>query len=159
MADNIVNARIQLKNDTEAHWNQATNFIPRQGEIIIYSADATHPNPRIKIGDGTTKINNLSFVGLVQSYSNRVSFPQAGNIGNLYMDISTDNLYYCSLNGYKLLNVRYTTASETISKITYWNAGTPTLASVVNNSLTIENGTAPVLTTEDISIITSVSSN
>lgn len=54
------NTRIQLKHDTEANWLKAINFIPKAGEMIIYDADDTNP-VRIKIGDGTTKVNELPF--------------------------------------------------------------------------------------------------
>ena len=62
MATNTIKTRIQLKNDTEAHWDLATNFIPREGEAIIYSADGTHPFSRLKIGDGVTTVVNLPFI-------------------------------------------------------------------------------------------------
>jgi len=29
MAENTIKSRIQLKNDTEAHWDLAVNFIPK----------------------------------------------------------------------------------------------------------------------------------
>lgn len=51
-----------MKNDTEAHWNLATNFVPKQGEVIIYSADDTHPFSRLKVGDGNTTVSNLPFI-------------------------------------------------------------------------------------------------
>ena len=51
--------RIQLKHDTEANWNLATNFTPLKGEIIIYEEDANNPYPRVKIGDGNTKLADL----------------------------------------------------------------------------------------------------
>ena len=36
MAENTIKTRIQLKNDTEENWNKAVNFVPKQGELIIY---------------------------------------------------------------------------------------------------------------------------
>ena len=36
-----LNARVQTKRDTEQNWNQAINFIPKDGEIIIYKVDTT----------------------------------------------------------------------------------------------------------------------
>lgn len=54
-------ARIVQKHDTEANWKKATGFAPRDGELIVYSKDADN-NARLKVGDGTTNINNLSFV-------------------------------------------------------------------------------------------------
>lgn len=62
MATNTIKTRIQLKNDTEAHWDLATNFVPKQGEVIIYSADDTHPFSRLKVGDGETTVINLPFI-------------------------------------------------------------------------------------------------
>lgn len=49
------------KNATEAEWEQATDFIPELGEIIIYNVDANNELPRMKIGDGHTLINDLPF--------------------------------------------------------------------------------------------------
>ena len=61
MAEKQFNGRIIQKHDSETNWNKATNFIPKAGEIIIYDADETHHYCRIKIGDGSTLINNLPF--------------------------------------------------------------------------------------------------
>ena len=60
--EKILQSRIQLKHDTEENWLKATNFIPKEGEIVIYDVDANNPIARFKIGDGTTKVNQLSFV-------------------------------------------------------------------------------------------------
>ena len=62
MVNNSVKARIQLKKDTEAHWNLARNFVPLAGEPIIYTVDENHTAPRIKIGDGQTYIADLPFL-------------------------------------------------------------------------------------------------
>ena len=61
MAEKSLNTRIIHKHDTEANWNKATNFIPKQGEFIIYDEDSSHSYKRIKIGDGTTTVINLAF--------------------------------------------------------------------------------------------------
>ena len=55
------NTRIALKHDIEANWVKATNFIPLKGEMIIYDPDTESPFYRTKIGDGSTKINDLDF--------------------------------------------------------------------------------------------------
>lgn len=74
-----VKTRIQNKHDSKAHWEQAANFVPLAGELIVYEADydaASNPTgskaPRIKIGNGVvdadtgavsgTTVNNLPFV-------------------------------------------------------------------------------------------------
>lgn len=69
------------RHDFECNWKKATNFIPSDGEIIIYSAEVTadgtildglndelrgrpaEKNARYKTGDGTTKVNDLPFQG------------------------------------------------------------------------------------------------
>ena len=67
-SDNISAIEIQGKkyniksisfHGTEAEWN-ASSYIPKAGEIIIYDADANNP-VRHKIGDGTTNVNALPF--------------------------------------------------------------------------------------------------
>lgn len=60
--EKVFQSRIQLKHDIEENWLKATNFVPKEGEIIIYDIDANNPIARFKIGDGTTKVNELPFV-------------------------------------------------------------------------------------------------
>lgn len=74
MATNTIKTRIQLKCDTEVNWNKSalvadggtkqsgTTFIPKQGEVIIYSADGTHPFSRFKVGDGIHSVPQLPFI-------------------------------------------------------------------------------------------------
>ena len=61
MANKTYQSRIVQKHDSSANWAKATNFIPLKGEIIIYD-DLN----KIKIGDGTTKVNDLSFASDTQ---------------------------------------------------------------------------------------------
>ncbi len=63
MSEKTIHTRIQLKNDTEANWNLATNFTPKLGEAIVYNVDASNTKPRLKIGDGSTTVANLPFMG------------------------------------------------------------------------------------------------
>lgn len=68
--------RIQNKHDIEANWVAAVNFIPLAGEVIVYDQDDTHAQPRIKIGDGTTKVNLLPFcTGLTMEIEGSDSIP------------------------------------------------------------------------------------
>ena len=57
-----IKSRIVHKHDTETNWSKATNFIPKQGEIIVYDIDETHAYERFKIGDGTSLVTALPFV-------------------------------------------------------------------------------------------------
>ena len=59
MTTTTLKTRIKLKNGTPEEWSQATNFSPLKGELVIYN-DAD--NPRMKVGDGETNINDLPFV-------------------------------------------------------------------------------------------------
>lgn len=63
MIEKKIESRVRNKHDTQANWEKAVNFVPLNGEIIIYDIDENHIYPRVKIGDGTTKINELPFVG------------------------------------------------------------------------------------------------
>lgn len=63
MAETNMNVRVRHKHDTETNWLKATGFSPKAGELIIYDPDSSHPYPRMKIGDGTTNVNNLVFAG------------------------------------------------------------------------------------------------
>lgn len=62
MSEKTLNTRIQHKHDTEANWLKATNFIPLQGEIIVYDKDDNYSYERLKIGDGETLITELPFI-------------------------------------------------------------------------------------------------
>ena len=57
-----IKARLQQKHDIEANWNLATNFVPKQGELIVYDKDDENAVERLKIGDGVSTVSNLPFV-------------------------------------------------------------------------------------------------
>lgn len=56
MENKRFNTRIQQKIDIKANWDKATNFIPLEGELIIYS-----DIEKFKIGDGVTSVVNLPY--------------------------------------------------------------------------------------------------
>lgn len=68
-----INSRIKLKSDITENWNKAVNFSPSRGEMCIYlDAEPIYSidgetiedyRPKIKIGDGETRIADLPFVG------------------------------------------------------------------------------------------------
>lgn len=62
MAEKIIKGRSVQKHDTAEHWALANNFIPKEGEIIIYDVDASNSAPRMKIGNGVLNVNALPFV-------------------------------------------------------------------------------------------------
>ena len=64
MATKTINSRLINKHDIESNWLKAENFIPLQGEIIIYDKDENTNYTRVKVGDGITNINDLSFINV-----------------------------------------------------------------------------------------------
>lgn len=56
-----INGRIVHKHDTAENWSKAVNFIPKQGEIIIYDTDENYDYERVKIGNGQSTVNDLPF--------------------------------------------------------------------------------------------------
>lgn len=85
MSEKILNTRIVHKHDTAENWAKATNFIPKQGELIIYDIDNTYTYERFKIGDGKTLVNNLPFADdsvKLWVQNNRVVQPYGVNYEN-----------------------------------------------------------------------------
>jgi hypothetical protein len=69
MAEKRIIGRAVQKHDVEANWKKATNFVPKQGELIIYDKDSTYNYERFKIGDGKTEVNSLPFAdGAIKNY-------------------------------------------------------------------------------------------
>lgn len=75
MAEKTLTSRLIMKHDTTGDWQKATNFTPKQGELIVYdSEDASLPS-RIKIGNGTTNVNSLPFATISQAATGSASLP------------------------------------------------------------------------------------
>ena len=55
----MIKEQTVIKQDTTENWNKAINFIPKENKIIKY-VDMTPMG--IKIGDGKSKLNELSFI-------------------------------------------------------------------------------------------------
>ncbi len=85
MAEKSLNVRSQQKIDTTANWAKATNFIPKKGEIIVYSDGGGTGIPKIKVGDGTTVVGNLKFLvdgNITWDASQNATFPASLYITN-----------------------------------------------------------------------------
>lgn len=74
MSDKKSKTRIIHKHDTEENWNKAVNFIPQNGEIIIYDPDQFHPTSRLKIGNGREVVSNLPFIINEAVFNNTIVF-------------------------------------------------------------------------------------
>ena len=63
--------QLTIKHDIAANWAKAVNFIPKLDELILY--DGILENgvyieiPRLKRGDGKTKLNDLPFIEAASS--------------------------------------------------------------------------------------------
>lgn len=62
MSEKQISARTQQKIDLTANWEKATNFVPKKGEIIVYSDGGGTGIPKMKVGDGATKVGSLEFI-------------------------------------------------------------------------------------------------
>lgn len=170
---NTIKTRIQLKSDTEANWNKAgpkdgsLGFVPLLGELIVYTADATHPFSRLKVGDGVTNVVSLPFIDSgtlngeeteIVKINNRNLFPSPGSEDKLYVDLSTNKIYhYTAANGYiQLSNFDFSLTKSTIKYPTRWYAGTKTYAELDNNMLKIVNGSLPVLDLVEKDVVTGI---
>lgn len=58
--------QITLKHDLASNWAKAVNFVPQFGELILYDGILENGSyielPRLKCGDGKTKLNDLPFL-------------------------------------------------------------------------------------------------
>lgn len=165
--------RIQLKSDTEANWNKAGpkqdgtgGFVPLLGELIVYTADATHPFFRLKVGDGVTNVVELPFIDAgtlngqeveLVTVANFNLLPQTGSTDKLYIDLATNRMYYYTDDhGYTpLTNFTFATTTGTGSNIVaelpnfqLITGATITLSMTMNNehnaTLTVGNATKPI---------------
>lgn len=63
--------RIRIKHDIAANWAKAVNFVPLDGELIIYDGIIENGKyieyPRLKIGDGVSKLADLPFMLIERS--------------------------------------------------------------------------------------------
>ena len=172
-ANNTIKTRIRLKSDTEANWNKAgprdgsAGFVPLAGELIVYSADATHPFSRLKVGDGNTNVVNLPFIDAgtlngneteIVKKENFAAFPSPGSEDKLYVDLETKRIYhYSPASGYaQLSNFNFDVKQTTIGSVVSWLPGVTTKASVENNVFKVSNGLLPELLWEKKTVVTDV---
>ena len=108
MAEKQINGRIVHKHDIEANWNKATNFIPKNAEIIIYDPDSNYSYARVKVGDGTTKVTSLPFI------DNAIKTAQA-NLSDTVDSVKNNSITGLSVSGQ---TITYTKGNGTTGTIT-----------------------------------------
>lgn len=108
MAEKQINGRIVHKHDIEANWNKAINFIPKNGEIIIYDPDSNYSYARVKVGDGTTKVTSLPFI------DNAIKTAQT-NLSDTVNSVKNNSITGLSVSGQ---TITYTKGNGTTGTIT-----------------------------------------
>ena len=96
LSSKTLNARVIQKHDTAENWAQeeAVSFIPKKGEIIIYDADSNNTPSRMKIGNGTSTVENLPFyTGITMEVEGTDSIPSVDMpSGGAVMDVQIDGI-------------------------------------------------------------------
>jgi hypothetical protein len=80
--------------NTEAYWGSRSDVFAA-GTIIVYTTDTTHTSPRFKIGDGSTKVNDLPFVSsesMLTLGKNSVAFGKGSLMSQEEIKIGTVSL-------------------------------------------------------------------
>lgn len=56
----MIKSNAVVKVDTDKNWAKAINYIPDSFTIIVYEFE--NSSPKVKIGDGVHKVNELPFL-------------------------------------------------------------------------------------------------
>ena len=98
-----INARVKHKHGTEANWEMQAEFIPMDGEIIIYDEDENYDYKRIKIGNGVDDVNDLDFV-VHGEYAKKTDIPSIEGLATeSYVNTKVDELFQSVSNGKELI--------------------------------------------------------
>lgn len=130
-----IKTRILLKTDTTANWEEAINFIPQKGEVCIYSdrfqlEDGSYV-PDIKVGDGTSSINELKFIG-----ENYVSNSEMDELYEALNDIRTSTVPNTRKINNKALSSDISLTAADVGALS--SNGTAAVAARVASNLTIK---------------------
>lgn len=142
-------SRIVHKHDTAANWENAKNFIPMKGEIIVYDIDTTHEHERFKIGDGKTLVNDLPFQVDISDFEDykvkqsKVVDPSASGEALAFIDtIMQDEMGVITVTK---KNVGKVANAETADKLTYLGVH---LTGDVTGGITVANTDSVTIETE-----------
>ena len=145
MAQREIKTRVINKHDTAANWNNASTFIPKKGELIVYDVDSTHDYERFKIGDGETNVVELPFatageadklktartISLTGDVTGSTTFDGSGNVSitATVADNSHNHTNYVNQNAFSNVKVGSTTVAA--------DTTTDTLELVAGSNITI----------------------
>lgn len=156
-----------IQHKTANEWLNDVSYRPALGEIVIYDKDTTHDYARIKIGDGSSLVSALPFIDAgsvngeivtpaIEQYDTFNNFPAVGNDSTLYYDKQQSELYcWVNSSGYvKISSAGSEYQSLQIKTVDTWDAGKMTNLTAQDQTLYVENGTVPTLTTQDQTVLT-----
>lgn len=107
MSSKTLSSRLQIKRETSANWQKAVNFVPLEGELILY----TDVN-KLKIGDGVKTVNELSFID--QSIWD--------TLNNSVLDLEGNSFEYNSIEAAPMtLYTNVTNSAEPVQSIAIFN--------------------------------------
>jgi len=118
----VIRGRVQSKRDTTENWNATTNFIPLDGEIIVYTDYYGENTPAIKVGDGKTIVQELGLLGFEPKWDN---FPiqfisdlsEDGLENVLYINISNASAYIWDDTTKKYTEIEYTLLPDLSNRV------------------------------------------
>ena len=94
MAQQTLNTKISLRNDSSANWEANKSKVLLKGEVgIEFLASG---KAKMKVGDGTTTWENLEYFGNAVTTGTTTGAPTTstpGQLGDLYVDTTTDKVY------------------------------------------------------------------
>lgn len=89
LIDKYFNVRVKLRNDSHENWEKkASDFVPFDGEVIIYDINKQYPIQLLKIGDGVHKIGELPFINDLTKYYTKIEIDDI--VSNIYTKIEDD---------------------------------------------------------------------
>ena len=157
-----ISMRVKQKHASQTDWEKAVNFTPLAGEIIIYDG-ASGSNPRIKVGDGVTKVTALPFVDSVVAAGglnlygpdDDVSLTWGGTFEVPYISVSGDRIVEVGMREITLPEEPDFEPTTTTTSVTYvTSAGTlPTLGFAKSGTaldITWNPGTLPTYETKTV---------
>ena len=129
MASRTVNARVQVRRDSEYNYSTRDDFLPLKGELCL--VDTNEGELKLKIGDGVTLFKNLDWWGGNGSACVILGYYFGGNFYedqqhtiliepnkyNLYIDVITTILYYYNEVQYVTLTEKVVDATDQVKGI------------------------------------------
>lgn len=130
-----INTRIKLKRDTETNWEAASDKTILNGEVVL--VDSTDGRLRAKIGDGSSKYDELEFLECVHVITEENKDEEIPTNAIMIIDTTEDDLTGggTGSDGY----------SPTVSVTTITGGHTVTITDIDGvKSFNVMNGTTPV---------------